>query len=710
MGSNANGRLRKLLQARSIALVGASEGSIYAQNLISNLEASGFPGDLHLVNPKHGSLFGRPCYPSLTDIPDEVGVAYVLTPPGALGSILADCGRKGIAWAVVLSGGYKETGEAGARLETELAETARANGVTVLGPNTLGFLGVENRLAAFGGALASPLLLGRLAIVSHSGGMAVQIHRLAVQRGIGCSAVVAVGNAAMVSACDVIEHLIEDPATGVIAAVLESLEPVGQFVSAALGSAELGKPLVVLKLGRSELGARVATAHTGALAGHDRVVGAALRQLGALRVSTFEELVEVGALLAARGWPSGRRTAVVTGSGGASALAADLVQGTRIALPDFAPETRQALDELLQGRATLQNPLDMTGFLPTPSAWIGAVEIVARDPSLDSIVVLAEPPGEPGPATDRRLQIGLQVRSVMERAGKYGVLAPPISGELAAESRPALVEHGLHYSNGLAHAVSALDKAIEYSEARARILSRPELRPAVAVPARSSWPGEAGSMLTEWAALELLETAGIKAPPCGLAASPAEAEAIAERLGYPVVLKVQSTDVAHKSEVGGVVTGIQNRSQVLEAFRDIRDRLHAALPKAHLEGMLVVRQVSPVVELLLGVHQDPQFGTVLTLAAGGVLAELVDDAAIRILPIDELDAAGMLAELRLSRLVTGYRGQAPGDRQALIAAVVAIADLAVARSGRLHELEINPLFVMPEGEGVLAGDALVRMG
>jgi acyl-CoA synthetase (NDP forming) len=285
--------LGRLFAAESIALVGASERSNFAQNLFGNLRNSGFEGEIHIVHPRHESQFGLPCVSSLAKIRGPVDVAYLLTGADASLPILAECGRKGIPWAVILSGGFKEMGEDGAGREALLVATARTHGVDVIGPNALGFLSSRNGLGAFGNPLTTPLLPGGIGVVSHSGGMAVFIHRQALRRGLGVSRMVALGNCAMVSACDVIEYLIEDPETRVIAGLLETLEPTDQFVAAARRAVAAGKPIVLVKLGRNERTRRVAVAHTCFIAGEDRVIDGVLRQLGVLRVSELELLVAV---------------------------------------------------------------------------------------------------------------------------------------------------------------------------------------------------------------------------------------------------------------------------------------------------------------------------------------------------------------------------------------------------------------------------------
>jgi acyl-CoA synthetase (NDP forming) len=698
-----------LFDASSIALVGASESSHFARVVIRNLEESGFGGTVSLVHPRHGSQFGRRCWRSLAEVPDPVDVAYVLTGQGALAPVLAECGAKGVAWAVVLASGYREAGSQGDDRQRELARLAQAHGVRLLGPNALGFLNVRTGLAAYGNPIAQPLVRGPVGLVSHSGGMAVQLHRYAVQRAVGMSRMASLGNSALTTSCDLIEYLVADDETRVIGCLLETLDSPERFGELALAALDAAKPLVVLKIGRSEASTRSVTAHIGALAGEDRVVDGFFRQVGVLRVSSIEQLVDTCGLLAARGWPTGGRTAVITMSGGASGIAADLASTTRVELPELSPATAQRLDEVLGGNAVAQNPLDITGFLSVkPDALASIAGVVAGDASLDAVVTVLEAPRELGPTAELRLGMARGVVESVTATGTYCVLASAVASELSDVGRSAVTEHGLHYANGLAASVTSLDRAIEYSAAqRRRETRRGDATPGA--PARltlPSLPQGSGVVLTEDEALTLVGAAGIRVPRRALVSSPDEAADVASAMGFPVVVKVQSADVPHKTEVGGVLLGIRRREDARAAYETVLANVTEVMPDARIDGVLVAEQFSAVAELLVGFVDDADFGPVVSLGTGGVLAEVLDEVAVRVAPLDELEAESMLAELRSDRLLHGFRGRAAGDVRALITAVVATGRLALALRGRVRELEVNPLLVLPEGAGVAAGDAL----
>jgi acyl-CoA synthetase (NDP forming) len=696
--------VERLFGARSIALVGASERSNYARNLVTNIRECGFDGDVYLVHPRETEQFGLPCLPSLLDVPGPVDVAWVLTGPGSFLSILADCGRKNVAWAAVLSGGFKEIGDKGAELESSLAETARANGVHVLGPNALGFLSSPNKLGAFGSPLTRPLIPGALGLVSQSGQLATQLHRRAVTRSIGMSHVAAVGNCAMISAVDLLDFMVDDPETRVLTALLETLEPADRFAEVATRALEAGKPLVVLKIGRTERTRRVAVAHTGVLAGEDRVIDGVLRQLGVIRVDRPEELLEVGGLLASKGWPKGAGTAVLTGSGGASGVISDLVEGTLVDLVQPSPDTTAALAEIVEGFGVAQNPMDLTGFLGDPKVYGTTAALLAADPVYDTVITVVDPPLEDTPGGHRRVEAAVGVDESVAAAGKFTFVAVPVAGPIQGIGALAVTDCGVWYSNGLGAGIHALDKAIGYAAARDRVLGAAE--DPRALPRLAPGSLDRTGALTETESLRLLEAAGVRSPRSELATSAEDAGDRADAIGYPVVLKISSPDVAHKTEAGGVLLGVTTREQAETGYRTIVDRVGERQPGARIDGVLVVEQIAPVVELLVGIVHDPQFGAVVSLGAGGTLTELLDDVAIRRPPLTTADVDDMLAQLRVSALLEGYRGSPPGDREALVEAVKSIGDLALVAAGGIRELDVNPLFVLPRRKGVVAGDAL----
>jgi acetate---CoA ligase (ADP-forming) len=690
--------LGSLLVPRSIALVGATETSSWAQAVITNLTDLGYEGAIHLVHPRHSEQFGRPCHPTLNAITDEVDCAYVMTGTAAAAQIIEDCGRKGVGSVVMLTAGFREVGAKGSELEKDMVARCRELGISLLGPNCLGFINYKDKVAAYGLLLAAPVRAGAIALISQSGVMLLHFHRLALARGIGLAASVSIGNEAMLKASDLLEEFVRREDVRVIGALLEGFRDPKAFVTAAEAAFDAEKPLVVLKVGRSEVSRRSVIAHTGSLAGADAVVDAVLRQKGAIRVTSPEELIETCALLATSGWPRGGRTAVVTTSGGACGLVSDFASGTRVEIPDFAPETKALLADLLPSFGTPQNPLDTTGVIVNQPALLAAcVDVVLMDGGFDALLINSDPPRDVGAGPGRVEERLAPLAEVVRRAPIFTALSATVSSELTPLGKESLARHGLHFANGLQLGIRALDHAVFYGQARAR-----KILPA-ASPARRAhrlnrgWTGVIGEVETK----RLLTAYGIGLPDERLVHSAADAVAAAASIGYPVVLKVQSRDIPHKTEVGGVKLGLRTAADVRRAFAEVK----AAARGARFEGVLVSCQVEPVAELLAGISSDPQFGHLVVVGMGGIFTESLRDVSLRMPPIDEQMGAEMLEELRGVAILRGARGRPPADLSALVNVLVALGEMALDLGERLVELDINPLFALHGG--ALAGDALL---
>jgi acyl-CoA synthetase (NDP forming) len=689
---------RRLLRSRSIALVGAREGSLWTQNLVGNLSSLGFEGEFHLVNPRRREMLGRPCYPSLDEVPGDVECAYVMVGTERAEAVLEACARRGVASAVFLTAGFKEVGQEGAVLERRLVDRAREAGIGILGPNCLGFIDYRRSLAAYGLLVVPPLISGGVAFISQSGAMLVHWHRMAQARGIGLACSVSIGNEAMLSAADFVEALVADPEVRVVAALIEGIRDGPAFLAAAGRALDARKPLVVFKIGGSEAAIRSMAAHTGSLAGEDEVVSAAFRQSGIVRVRSLEQLQETAALLAVAGWPEGGRTAAVTVSGGACGIVSDLAQDTAIELPDFAPETKRKLRTILPVFGAPQNPLDTTGVIVDQPELLGdSLRAVAEERAFDAYLINSDPPREPGPnpaGVERRLELMAEAM----RGLPFAAVVATGPTELTAYAREVLARYRLHFANGLTHGVRAVADAIDYGRMLERRRSASPRGAGAARPLRRGEPPT-----------RLLEAYGVAAPEHWLARDAAEAAAAAESIGFPVVLKIQSPAIAHKTEAGGVRLGLASRPEVERAFAEIVASAETHAPGAEIEGVLVVRQVTPVSELIVGVKRDPLFGPVLLVGSGGIFVEVIRDVALRLPPVGEAEARDMLRELRGYPLLQGARGRPAADVEAAARAIVAIGELALDFGERLLALEVNPLFVMPEGEGVLVGDALLEV-
>jgi len=634
-----------------------------------------------------------PCFPTLADIPDEVDAAYVMTGTGLAEQVLRDCAGKGIRSVVMLTAGFREVGGEGVDRERRLVDLCRAHGITMLGPNCLGFVNYSARTPAYGLTLAAPLPPGRVAIASQSGATLMHLHRLAYARGAGLARMVSIGNEAMCTSADLLDAWLDDPEVAVLGALLEGFRDAGRFVEVARRALEVGKPLVVLKAGRSPVVQRAAAAHTGSLAGEDRVADAVLRQVGAIRVGSLEELLETCVVLDRHGWPEGRRTAVITTSGGSCSLVSDLAADTSLDIADFAPETKQRLGELLPDFGTPQNPLDTTGVIVNqPELLAACVDAVVAEGSYDAFLVNTDPPRTEGVTpglTEQRLNA---LVGALERVPVFWALTSTAAVDLTEYGRDALLRHGLYCSSGLALGVKAVDGAIRYGAARARRRPAPKGGgEALTLPAGRG-------ALDEVRSREVLASAGIESVPARHVSDAAAAGEAADEAGYPCVLKVVSAEITHKSDAGGVRLGLRTRAEVEEAAAELLD----IAPE-----LLVAQQVAPIAELIAGVTRDAVFGPVVLVGLGGVFTEVLDDVSMRLPPLDHAEALSMLDDLRGAPLLRGARGRPPADREAIAGVLVRLGDLALAAGDRLQAIDVNPLFALERG--ALAGDALVEL-
>ena len=692
-----------ILTARSVALVGATEGSAWSSALVANLAGQGFPGPVHLVNPRHREQFGRPCHASVAAIGEPVDLAYLMTGVDAVPAVIDDLAAAGVRGAVLLTAGYRETGPAGAAREAELVERCRAAGIALQGPNCLGFVSYRERLAAYALPLAPDLRPGRVGLVTHSGAMLVHLHRLAHLRAIGLSYLVSSGNEAMLEAADFLDFMLDDPATAVVGGFLEGVRDAGRFLALAGRALQLGKPLVVLKTGASEAAARSAGAHTGALAVEDRVVDAVFRQRGVVRVHTLEDLVETCALLASPRLPEGRRVAMLTASGGACGVLSDLAAGTGLQVPDFPASTKTALEAILPAFGTAQNPLDTTGLVVLDVSLLPrSLAAIAAGGGYDAVLVVWDPPRDQGLDAGRTESRLAAVAEAARASPVPAFLTSYVATELTPFGQEAVTRHGVHFGNGMALTVRALDAAAGYVENRRRLLAK-----GIPGPAPAAEPPSGRGPLSELRSLRLLAAHGVPVPVERVANSALEAARLAREAGCPVVLKVSSPDLIHKTEAGAVRLNVLTPEEAATAYRELLEAVERSVPGARVDGVSVTPQVFPVAELIAGIVADPHFGPMLLVGLGGILVEVLNDFSLRMPPIDFDDAVDMLSELRGRAVLAGVRGAPRGDVHAAAACLVRLGRMAVALGDRLQAVDVNPLFVLPDGEGVLAGDALV---
>lgn len=690
-------RLRGLFGARSIALVGASDTSGWARNVYHSLRAAGFDGEFVPVHPRHPTVFDIPTRPSLRDLERPVDLAFVLVPTHAVEEVVEDAAAAGVRNLVVLAADFGERGEAGVRRQRRLIELASAHGITLLGPNGLGFINATAGVAPYGLAVTPPLLPGPVGVVLQSGALASAVQGFAGNHAIGLSLLVSMGNEAMVTTADVIEYLLEDAATRVIALFLEGVRQPDRFVALARRARAVGKPLVALKVGRSPAGRRSALAHTGAVAGDDAVADAVLRQLGVIRVRSLEELLVTAGLLGTAPALRGSRMGVITASGGACDIIADRAADEGIEIAEFAASTVAQLKMVLPPFIEAQNPVDVTGFsladvTDGARSVTGALQAATHDPNVDFLLMVAlTAPNLPPPdlvGTERRLDL----QAAIIAASPVPVLcASTTCSDVSGYARGLLAPRGMHQLAGIDLAMTAIAHAVRW--ARRREAGGGGGRDATDAPPAplTGWPAPApDGVWAESDGRRLLELAGVAVVPAELVDDDAAAARAAERLGGAVALKVCAPGLAHKSDVGGVALDVAGTAAVFEAFARVRGAVAGAA------RVLVSPMRRGGVELLAGVTMDETFGPVLAVGLGGVWAEALHDVALRLLPVGEEDVIEMLGELRGGEALRGARGGEAVDLDLVAGALLGLTRAAAMLGPRLVALEVNPLRCAPD--------------
>jgi acetate---CoA ligase (ADP-forming) len=669
-----------LLAPRSVVVVGASDRSRWSSALLGNLDRHGFPGRVHLVNRRGSAVGGRPTARSCAELGEEVDLAVVMVPSAAVPDAVAGLEPAGVRSAVVLTSGFAEIGAGGLALEEALVDAARSAGVTVLGPNSLGFMNLAERVVAWATPVELPSRRDGVAVVSQSGATALFLAGLAHQQDVGLSHVVATGNEALLDLGSVVRRLVDDPAVRVVAVFAESVRDPAGFLDAVEAAGASGKPLVVLKVGASEATARSALAHTGALVGDDRVFDGICARHGIVRVRSMEELLTTADVLARVGRLGSGGLCVVSNSGGVCEIAADTADRLGVAVPEVPEAAVPALRAALPDYGTPHNPLDLTGGV-TPEGAGDAVAALGRSGAYAATLVPFYPvPEDTASLAGRQEQLYRHLTRGLRDGGRPGFLVSYTAGGIGPAARAFVEELGVPYlACGMDRALSGLAGAFRWSASRPRT--------------RGRWAGvpEPARPRSEWQTLELLARHGVPVVPRALATDPEQAVAAARATGGPVAMKIVSADIAHKTDIGGVALGVTGDGPVAAAYH----RLVAAgraVPGATVDGVLVAPMRADGVELIAGCSVDPVWGPVLAVGLGGIHVEMFADVAVRPLPVAPDEVGEMLLGLRGARLLSGGRGRDPVDLTAVGTAIAAIGDLALALGPDLAALEVNPLW------------------
>ena len=702
--------LEPLFRPKSIAIIGATEDPKRVAGLpLKYAIDHGYKGKLFPVNPNRDTVLGLKCYPSVLDIPEEVDAAVIVVPAGVVPDMIEQCAKKGVKAVVIGVSGFAEFDEEGRKRQDRIVEIARQSGMRICGPNTNGLLNVHEGISlgySFAQEVAIP---GGLGYVTQSGALlSATVPRFA-RRNVGMSYFVGAGNQADLEVFDFVRYLIDDPKTKAIAVYVEGFNDPRKFPEVAELALEKGKPIAMLKVGRSELAVKAAKSHTGSLVGSDAVVDAICKQKGIARVDDFDELIAVSSVFLKCNLPKGNRVGVISSSGGAIGMIADRTMGVDLRFVDVSDKTKKEASKVLPWYGEFKNPFDIAGAGSRATQDIdlarAAVNFVLNDENIDILLAVITPMDRRG--TQNYLQAIVEASKTSE---KPVILFSPMAS-LREEEDEIFARGDIPMLTDSAECAKALDALIKFSRALERRRESKEASgPSVSINVKDIEKGlqKLGrKILSENESKELLSQYGILSTEEALAGTSEEAVKIAAKIGYPVVLKVDSPDIPHKTEAGVIKIGISNKSELIDAYNGIMGNAKKYAPEAKIRGVLVQEMVSNAREVIVGLSYDPQFGPVIMFGLGGIFVEVFKDVSLRTAPLTRADAEDMIKEVKGYETLKEFRGKPEADVEGIVDVLIKVSRLATDLGDVLSEIDINPLMVLDKGKGVKAADALV---
>lgn len=693
--------LNKLLKPTSVAVIGASEkegfGGDVCRNILSYVEDR---SHVYFIHPKRDSVFGVPCYKSISDVPENVDLMVICTSQKTVIPLLQEGAKKGVGGAVVFASGYGEVGTAeGKQNEAELIAAAKELDIAVMGPNCAGFVNYIDNVQAFAFISAKRDRKGSVGVVSQSGQLCLSMMD---DPGMRFSYNISAGNGKIVQMEDYMDFLVDDEDTKVVSIYIEGVKNADKFAAVLKKAAEKRKPVVILKAGRSAKGGAIAASHTGSLSGSDASFDAVLKKFGAIRVDDLEELIAMSLMLSTmKRMPEKATFASMNLSGGETGICADVGSLNGIEYPDFTEETLKKLKEQLPSYASPNNPLDMTASLSYDAdLYAGALRTVMDDPNIGMVLIGYTLLLEIADPCIHYMYKGIE-KVVQEKGGNCKPIAmiPFAENTRNPEYQEKLFQIGVPVLPPPVYAFKLLRHLADF------IAYEPEtktLELAVGHP-----KSEETQALSEHESKQELKVYGVPVPDEVIVTSKEEAAQFVKNHPGPLVMKVESADILHKSDVGGVKLNVCGPEAAEKAYEEIMESVTAKRPDAHINGILTVPMLDAGVEIIIGVNNDPQFGPMIMVGMGGVFVEVFKDVALYPAPLKEEEALEMLKSLKSFKLLNGYRGTEKCDIKALCQTIVAISNYAQTNKDVLKELDINPLFVYPEGKGVGVADALI---
>ncbi len=689
--------LEMFTEPRGVAVVGASTSpEKLGYQVLNNVIQYGYEGAIYPINPTAPEILGHKAYPSVLDCPDPVDLAVILVPNKAVPGVLEQCGQRGLKGAVIITAGFREVGPAGRALEQQLIEIAKKYDIRLIGPNVLGIIDTVCKLnASFAAGMPRR---GRIAFMSQSGALCTSILDMAMGQGIGFSRFYSIGNKADINELDLVRAWAEDPETRAIMAYLEGIAKGPEFIRVA-SEVTRHKPIIAIKSGTTSAGSKAVSSHTGTLAGSEAAYDAAFKQCGIIRAGSVQDLFDYAQAFARQPLLEGNAIAVITNAGGPGIMASDAIEHAGLRLASLTQETKQGLQAKLPPAASVANPIDVLGDAPA-ERYALAIEAALQDPNVNAIVLVLTP------------QTSTQIPETAEALGKlskqYGKpVFGAMMGDLAIRKGvEVLRSYDVPNYQVPERAVSAIAAMWQQRS----WLNTPRLAveelPADRDKVRQVFAkvrAEGRVTMGDSEAREVLEAYGVPLPKTGLAATADEAVALAESIGYPVVMKIASPDILHKSDIGGIKLNITSAGEVRDAFDLLVYRGTRHMPDATIWGCQIQQMVKGGREVIIGVNRDPQFGPLIMFGLGGIYVEALKDVTFRVAPIDRRQATEMLGEIRAWKLLRGVRGEKPSDQAAIVDTLLRISQL-VTDFPEIVELDVNPLIVFEQGKGVLGID------
>lgn len=695
---------------RTVAVIGASADlTQIGGRAVQSLQVHGFEGTIFPVNPKYSEVAGLKCYPDIREVQSEVDLAVIAIGAGHVPGILRQCAEKGVRSALIFSAGFAEIGDEGRRLQAEINEISRRTGIRLVGPNCQGLMNIPDRVwAGFGAPFAlDSLRSGSVSVVTQSGGFGYAAVGLVEEEGIGFRYVVSTGNEADLDALDFMEYFLDDPQTEVVAGYIEGFRDGRRFRDIADLALDRRKPLVIWKVGDSEVGQKAAASHTANLGGVSALYKAVFQEKGVQQVGDVYELADIARAFRGGKLPAGNRVGAITISGGAGVLLADYCAAHGLDMPSLSDTTRGKLRGLVPSFASLLNPVDVTAHIfNDPALLERALQVLIEDERLDSLIILnASLSGE------LALRVAREISRVSAATPKPILVAWSARAAVGREAFAILDEAKVPYFRTPVRAGRALVALVSYTQALERV-QRERSEPTTAawkvspenIDLLRSYPTQPA----EYQAKEFLSRCGIPITRECLATTLEGALEAARNIGYPVAVKIQSVDIPHKTEAGAVRVGVRSDDELSEAYQQVFEGARRYKPEAEIDGVLVQEMVSGGVEAILGVLNDPLFGPNVMVGLGGIFTELLRDVSFRVAPITRASAEEMIREIKGYPVLRGARGKPPCDVDALVQLLQRLSFVAAEMKDEIAELDINPLFILPESRGVKVGDALIR--